>query len=463
MRITWSRPSDLLVHEFVQSRAEGVDPSAQEARWLAAGGSLDVPASGAGARPESPSDARLALELLDELDAIAGVPDARHGDGVDAILASADARLPDLTRPGRDALRDRVLGAWRGRAVGCLLGKPVEKIPREGIRAIVDSTTGWPLDGYFTAEGIDPSVAAAWPWNRRSAPTSLAENIDGMPEDDDLNYPVLGLELLETHGPRFDVEAVATLWLDSLPAGRVFTAERAAYRNLLEAVPPEAAARHHNPFREWIGALIRGDVHGWTSPGDLVEAARRAAVDASLTHTRNGVHGAMWAAALCSAALVADDVPTVLDAAAAVIPPDGDLARAIDSGRRIARAEPDVDRALDALHAGWGHLHWVHVLNNAATIAWALESAIPDGPTDAPIDFGTAITRAVMAGWDTDSAGATVGSVAGALLGASRLEARWTDPLGDRYRTSLPGMDATTFTELADRTLALIDDGPRAA
>ena len=65
-----------------------------------------------------------------------------------------------------------------------------------------------------------------------------------MPEDDDLNYPILALALLEKHGTGFTTDDVAQLWLDNLPAGRVFTAERAAYRNILDARP---VARDRDP------------------------------------------------------------------------------------------------------------------------------------------------------------------------------------------------------------------------
>ncbi len=156
--------------------------------------------------------------------------------------------------------------AWLGRAVGCLLGKPVEKITLDGIRRLARATGNWPLTSYFTARGVPADLLAAHPWNRRSAPTSLAENIDGMPEDDDLNYPLLNLLLLQRHGRDFTTADVAKLWLDELPAGRTFTAERIAYRNLLTGLEPPRTARHRNPFREWIGALIRADVHGWTNP-----------------------------------------------------------------------------------------------------------------------------------------------------------------------------------------------------
>ena len=172
-----------------------------------------------------------------------------------------------------DDFEDRVHGGWLGRAAGCLLGKPVEKLPREGIRAIAESTGNWPLRSYFTAVGLDPDVAARYPWNRASRTTSLAENIDGMPEDDDLNFALLALTLVERHGDAVTTDDVALAWLELLPAKRVFTAERIAYRNLLNGYEPDSAAAVGNPFQDWIGAQIRADVYGWVCPGDPTRAA----------------------------------------------------------------------------------------------------------------------------------------------------------------------------------------------
>ncbi|MEV7045901.1 ADP-ribosylglycohydrolase family protein [Amycolatopsis sp. NPDC051061] len=427
MRLTWAQPEDLLPHELVQSAAEGKDVDAARERWVAAGGDPTPAVSGAG--PAMPALRPLARDLLDELDAPVAEPSWDE-------LALPPA--PSLPRGSRG----RELGAWTGRAAGCLLGKPVEKIPREGIEEILRATGRWPLTGWFTAVGLPADVAARWPWNRRSAPTSLEENIDGMPEDDDLNYPMLALTLLEAHGREFTTEDVAQLWLDNLPAGRVFTAERAAYRNLLDArVVPETAT-YRNPFREWIGALIRADVFGWVSPGDVVSAARLAWTDARLSHTRNGVYGAMWAAALASAAMVCDTVDEVLDAASAVVPPSSDLAAAIRFGRSAASAG-DVRSGLGSLHQAYGHLHWVHVLNNAAVIAYALAKGGGE--------FGPSVAIAVTAGWDTDSAAATVGGVVGAVSGVDEY---WSKPLAGRIATSLPGGERR-IEDLAARTAAL--------
>ncbi|GAA3867855.1 ADP-ribosylglycohydrolase family protein [Tessaracoccus defluvii] len=447
MRLTWAQPEDLLAHELVQSLADGRDTAGVLARWVAAGGDPVPAVSGAGPVPATPELRAPARELLDELDALPVAPAPDEPDDWDAIVALLPERL---TWPAPSDLPARVLGAWTGRAAGCLLGKPVEKIPRQGIEEILRATGRWPLDRWFTEVGLPDDVAARWPWNRRSRPTSLEENIDGMPEDDDLNYPILALALLERHGVGFGTDDVAQLWLENLPAGRVFTAERIALRNILEARPVPETATHQNPFREWIGALIRTDVFGWIRPGEPLAAAELAWRDARLSHTRNGLYGAMWAAALGSAAMVADSVDEALDLASTVVPPRSALADAIALGRVQAAAtdlsEDGVRAALDAIHAAYGHLHWVHVLNNAAVIAYALAAGRGD--------FGRSVSLAVTAGWDTDSAGATVGAVAGALLGVDGIGEQWTAPLKGRIDTSMPG-GPQQIVDLAARTVAL--------
>ncbi|NEC41021.1 ADP-ribosylglycohydrolase family protein, partial [Streptomyces sp. SID8016] len=343
--------------------------------------------------------------------------------------------------------RDRLHAAWLGRAAGCLLGKPVEKLPLDGIRALARAAGDWPLSTWFTARGVPAGLLAAHPWNRRSAPTSLAENIDGMPEDDDLNHPLLTLLLLQRHGRSFTTADLARLWLDALPAGRAFTAERIAYGNLLAGVEPPRTARFRNPFREWIGAQIRADVHGWTHPGDPAGAAAQAHRDAVLTHTGNGVYGAMFtAAALAVAAGGESDVHGCLAAGLRVVPPRSRYARAIRLGVGTARTEREFDTVVDRLHAVYDATHhWVHVLPNAALLAAALTHA--DG------DFTRSIGDAVSGGWDTDSNGATAGSLAGLLAGRpDALPERWTAPLKNRLATSVPGFDRVGFDTLAALT-----------
>jgi ADP-ribosylglycohydrolase len=226
----------------------------------------------------------------------------------------------------------------------------------------------------------------------------------------------------------------------------VFTAERIAYRNLLDGHPPAVAGRFGNPFQDWIGAQIRTDVYGWVCPGDPAAAARLAWLDGTLSHARNGLYGAMFVAAAASVATVAGSVDECLEAGLAVIPSGSRYAAAIRRGVQLGRGGGDAEAAVDVLYEEFGHLHWVHVLNNAALLAFAL--ARSDG------DFTGAITTVVAGGWDTDSTGATAGSICGALVGAAALPPAWIEPLANRLATSIPGYDGIGFDELARRTVA---------
>ncbi|MEU6781598.1 ADP-ribosylglycohydrolase family protein [Nonomuraea angiospora] len=450
IRLTWVQPEDLIGHELRQAAEDGraTGPDAERvrevaARWHAAGGHDAPPRAGA----SEPGAARLrdlAGELLDELAAVPS-PLQEPSDlaGIVAACPSwpgAAQRAAQRTAPRAAVDPARVLGAWQGRAAGCVLGKPVEKIPREGIRQIAEATGNWPIRGWFTAKGLPDDVARRWPWNRRSAVNSLAENIDGIPEDDDLNYPLLALSVLERHGRGFTTDDVAKLWLDELPAGRTFTAERVAYRNLLDGVEPPATATHRNPFREWIGALIRADVYGWSNPGDPATAAEHAWRDARLTHTANGIYGAMFVAAMCASALVATSPEEVVRAGLSVVPERSRLHEAVRLAAADAAREDDFERVVDLLHERHGGLHWVHTINNAALVAATLIHGRGD--------FTATIAGAVAGGWDTDSAGATAGSVAGALNGG--VPDRWR--MRDSLASSLTGYDGVGLAELAART-----------
>ncbi|CAM5360632.1 hypothetical protein SNARM312S_08273 [Streptomyces narbonensis] len=259
LRLTWVQPEDLVGHELRQAAEDGRDARALAARWYEAGGPPAPETAGASELPR-PDLRPLAEELLGSLANLpTPVPDDEPTSLPEIRSLAAPQALPppDSEAAGGDALRDRLHAAWLGRAAGCLLGKPVEKLPLAAIRSLARATGNWPLSTWFTARGVPPELLAAHPWNRRSAATSLAENIDGMPEDDDLNYPLLNLLLLQRYGRDFATADVARLWLDELPAGRTFTAERVAYRNLLDGVEPPLTAVHRNPFREWIGAQIR--------------------------------------------------------------------------------------------------------------------------------------------------------------------------------------------------------------
>ena len=157
----------------------------------------------------------------------------------------------------------------------------------------------------------------------------------------------------------------------------------------------------------------------------------------------------MFVAAMASAAIRGGDIGTVLDVGTSVVPPESRMARAIALGRALGRRGGEPTEAYAALEAEFAGMHWVHSLNNTALVAYALEAGGGD--------FDRSICLTVMGGWDTDSNGATVGAVTGALAGADGIARRWTEPLRGRLVTSIPDAGDLTFDALTERTLAVAD------
>ncbi|MFK8912167.1 ADP-ribosylglycohydrolase family protein, partial [Streptomyces sp. YS-3] len=155
LRVTWVQPEDLLPHELRQAAQDGRDASGIARRWEAAGGSAAPVHGGASPAPAPPPLRALALRLLDEL-ALLPSPLARaEPTDLAAITRVCGGAVPPLARqaqppPGGPGATSALHAAWLGRAVGCLLGKPVEKLPLAGIRALARATGNWPLHTWFT-------------------------------------------------------------------------------------------------------------------------------------------------------------------------------------------------------------------------------------------------------------------------------------------------------------------------
>ena len=343
-----------------------------------------------------------------------------------------------------DQLYDSILGAWLGRAAGCLLGKPIERYHRTIIREMLESNDEWPLDNYFTQVGMPRELLEKYPWKRRGGLESLRENIQCMPEDDDLNYTMLNLHVLETFGSEFTSEDIAATWLKKLPVYEVFTAERVAYNNLLNGHPPGESGQYLNPYREWIGAQIRADLWGYVCPGNPAKAAEFAWRDPRITHTRTGIYGEMFFAAVMAGAFAVKDMRELAQVGLEQVPAGSRFSKAIEKVLEIPIETTEWEVVVDTLYEYFGHYHWVHTINNAAlTVASVIHS---QG------NYGQTISNAVMGGWDTDCNGATAGSIFGIIHGANALPSKWVQPLNNQIRSSLGGFDYSNINDLARRT-----------
>ena len=424
-------PCDLVVDELRQLEESGHDvrQRVEEAKRL------------------DPGDGAALLAFHDRLASCPRRPEWPYREPSD--LPSIEDAWPAAGRPLPQATgdpEDRLAGAWFGRVAGCVVGKPVEQgdhwTPAH-LKQYLQAAGAWPLEDYVPV--LDPMpegfvLRACWP-------ESTLGRISGAARDDDIDYTVLGLKLLERHGTSLTTAHVGRGWLESFPILQLFTAERAAYRNLIAGVPAASAAVVRNPYREWIGAQIRADIFGYALPGRPAEAARLAWRDAALSHVGNGIYGEMWAAALVSLAFVSASAAEAFEHSLAYVPAGSRLAEALGVVAGLKADGADWEEAVAEAHRRWGHYRWVHTVNNAALVAIGLLWGEDD--------YATSVGRTVMGGWDTDSNGATVGSVLGALHGVGSIPDRFLAPLQDELRSAVFGQGTQSITSLVDRTLAL--------
>src|SRR5205823_6635998 len=166
------------------------------------------------------------------------------------------------------------------------------------------------------------------------------------------------------YGPDFTAAHVGHAWQMKLPYLLVYTAERVAYRNLVDGLTPPETASYRNPYREWIGAQIRADLRGWACPGAPERAAELAFRDAALSHVKNGIYGEMFFAAAIAAAFATESVEKALDVGLSEIPANCRFAEAIHETMRWVREDGDPERTTDRIHEVYGRYHRVHTINN---------------------------------------------------------------------------------------------------
>ena len=211
--------SEMLADEIVQRRESGHLVAEPDQQLLATASEAEV---------------RAAIMAVEAAPRSPGWP-YEEPEGLAAIAAAqpaAPARAPRTLDD--DALSDRLHAAWLGRCAGCVLGKPVEGWPRGEVRRYLKRVDAYPLTDYVPADGPAPPT---FPPFNATWPTSVRGAIRGMPRDDDTDYTILGLHVLETYGEHFSAADVAQEWLRRFPFLAVYTAERAAYRNLVVGLP----------------------------------------------------------------------------------------------------------------------------------------------------------------------------------------------------------------------------------
>lgn len=437
----WFKFSQDLHIELLQAKDEGKDISSfeEKVKKIMA---MDE---------EDPQKEVLAAAIYDEIEMLPVEEGYKYFEPSD-LEGIKDARPKDKKSYNHENLHredafNKIYGAWLGRCAGCLLGKPVEGWMSDRLEGLLKDTGNYPLNDYISSN-IDEEIKKKYNMDDKRA---WIDKVCRMPEDDDTNYTVIGLKLLETYGTGFTQDDAAECWLQNLPILHVCTAERIAYRNLVSSIYPPHSASFRNPYREWIGAQIRADFFGYINIGNTERAAEFAWRDASISHTKNGIYGEMFVAAMLAAAAATDDVYEIIQRGLNEIPEKSRMTEYINLVLSWKRQGLSADEAFCKFHNTFneksGH-DWCHAISNAMVVCLGLLYG--------ELDLEKSICLAVAAGFDTDCNGATVGSIVGMILGAKGLPGKWIAPLNDELQSGVDGFGIVKISEMAERTMKFV-------
>jgi ADP-ribosylglycohydrolase len=349
--------------------------------------------------------------------------------------------------PTGDALKSKIAGAWYGRICGCLLGKPVEGCHEYELVPFLKETGNYPMTRYIMRSDFNEEIDAKYKFDfigKKSYP----DVIECAPIDDDTNYMVLAQLLIKKYGRDFEPRHMARMWLASQSKNAYCTAERVAFRNFVMGYEPPYSAVYKNPYREWIGAQIRGDYFGYINPGNPELAAEMAWRDASISHTKNGIYGEMFVSAMIAIAAVTDNIMDIIRGGLAEIPAKSRLYESVN--KVLERYESGVSKEdafayIHELYDDKDPHDWCLTISNALVVVTAL--LYGEG------DYGKSICMSVDTGFDTDCNGATVGSILGMRNGIGGIDEYWTAPTRGVLDTNVIGSAKAPIDKMIERTM----------
>jgi hypothetical protein len=362
-----------------------------------------------------------------------------------AGIRAASAGQPDPEVSLALDAATRVRTAFLASVCGCILGKPFEFDPDlTEVRAALEPSGEWPLRAYASEEVISRLRHRIPQWTE-----TARERIRWVAPDDDINYSILGMLLLERHGIAFTRAQLRDLWMFQLPFAVTFGPERAMLVRAgvasLDGGDPgglDMWSSFLNPRDEWCGALIRVDAYGYACPGRPQLASELAWRDAGWTHRRTGVYASMFLAAAMALAPVVDDPLAMFEGALAVVPARSRFAAAVTDALAEVAAAGDWLDGYDRIHRRWPEHTHCRIFQEVGTVVNTLRFA-PDA--------GKGIGMQVSQGNDTDSYGATAGSLLGLFHGAGSLDERWVEPFQDDLRPALALFHERSLSAVADR------------
>lgn len=334
--------------------------------------------------------------------------------------------------------KNKVRGCWLGKNIGGTLGAPFESK-----RGVFDVT-------YYThdlTKGVLPN--------------------------DDLDLQLVWLNAAERYGTEVDAKILASYWQTFIVAH--WLEYGAGKNNMRMGMIPPISGWYHNDFKDSNGAYIRTEIWACLMPGNPQMAAKYAYEDSITDHSTEGVYGAVFCAAIESAAFVEQDIFKLIDIGLSYIPEESGVARAIQTVLDCYKNGEDFKvcrkKIMNLVPTCFGTFIGYEDRPVEEDVPFGIEGY--DAPANVAFavlglvygegDFDRTICLAVNCGEDTDCTAATAGALYGIMYGDSYFDKKWTDPIGDEIKTL--SVDITdehavripaTITELTERVVRLM-------
>ncbi|MDD4833044.1 MAG: ADP-ribosylglycohydrolase family protein, partial [Clostridia bacterium] len=264
--------------------------------------------------------------------------------------------------------------------------------------------------------------------------------------NDDITYEIAFLKALSRKGENLSSADIAEEWAALIPSG--WSAEEWALRNIKMGIYPPESGILHNPYREWIGAQMRGAVCGMVAPGKPLEAARYAYMDGVVSHYNNGVLGEIFNAVMASLAYVIGDVKQILfDAIYKYLPKKSEYFSVVDYAYCCCQNNTEWESAWESAIEKYKKYNWIHAYPNAAAEVVALYFGRGD--------FDETMHIVSMIGYDVDCNAAQIAAVLGIIEKEKTVSGKWTAPIGDTLNTYVRDNKVLSIKGLAAETVEI--------
>ena len=321
-----------------------------------------------------------------------------------AILSATSLEAKKLTI-SKEALQDKIRGAWAGQVIGCTYGGPTEFkfssfIPDE-----------YPIEWH-------DHIVKWW-----------YDHVPGL--YDDVYMDLTFVEVFEREGLDAPVESFANAFAHA--GYPLWHANLQARYNILQGImPPESGHWKNNAHADDIDFQIEADYAGIMAPGMVNTAVQYTDEIGHIMNYGDGWYGGVYVAAMYALAFIHDDIPFIVREALKTVPAES----------KYYKCMADVIRWWEQYPDNW-HITWALAnekygydigcpsgLNSAFNIDAVINSAyIIIGLLYGGGDFFRTIDISTRCGYDSDCNPASAGGILGTILGFSGIPETWKQPI----------------------------------